>query len=188
MLQLEGVSVLVLVEGRSDEVALQTLAARRGRDLAAEGASIVPIGGAQAIGPVLRMIQASGRRIRLAGLCDAAEEAEFRRALERAGLGRELTRDRIEALGFYVCEQDLEDELIRALGVAVVQEVLARHGNLSSFRTFQKQPHWHGRPVECQLRRFFGSSAGKIKYARPLVEALDLTHVPRPLDGVLAHI
>src|SRR5262249_9230164 len=101
MLQLEGVSALVLVEGRSDKVALQTLAARRGRDLAAEGASIVPIGGAQAIGPVLRMIQASGvRRIRLAGLCDAAEEVEFRRALERAGLGRELTRGRIEALGF----------------------------------------------------------------------------------------
>lgn len=187
MLQLDGVSVLVLVEGMSDQVALETLAARRGRDLVAKGASIVPIGGAQAIGNVLRLLQASGHEIRLAGLCDAAEEAGFRRALERAGLGSQLTRDRMEALGFYVCEQDLEDELIRALGAAAVQQVLARNGDLSSFRTFQKQPQWHDRPIESQLRRFFGSSAGKIKYARPLVEALDLARVPRPLDSVLAH-
>jgi hypothetical protein len=192
MIQLEGVSVLVLVEGVSDQVALETLAARRGRDLAAEGARVVPIGGAQAIGKVLRLIHPRAGEMRLAGLCDAAEEAGFRRALERAGLGAglgsELTRERMEALGFFVCEDDLEDELIRALGADVVQEVLARNGNLSSFRTFQKQPQWHGRPVESQLRRFFGSSAGKIKYARPLVEALDLARVPRPLDGVLAHI
>ena len=188
MIRLDGVSVLVLVEGVSDQVALETLAARRGRDLAAEGASVVAIGGAQAIGNVLRLIHERGREIRLAGLCDAAEEAEFRRALERAGLGSELTRERMEALGFYVCEDELEDELIRALGADLVQEVLARNGNLSSFRTFQKQPQWHGRPVESQLRRFFGSSAGKIKYARHLVEALDLARVPRPLEGVLAHV
>lgn len=184
--ELDGVSVLVLVEGVSDEVAVRTLAERRGRDLDAEGVSVVSIGGAQAIGKVLDRVQASGREVRLAGLCDAAEEDDFRRALERVGLGSELTRERMEALGFYVCEQDLEDELIRALGTDGVQEVLARNGSLSSFRTFQKQPQWYGRPVENQLRRFFGSSAGKIRYARHLVEALDLTRVPRPLDGVLA--
>ncbi len=188
MLQLDGVSVLVLVEGVSDAVALETLAARRGVDLAADNVSVVSINGAQALGKVLGRVRASGHQVRLAGLCDAAEEAWFRRALEGAGLGRELTRERMEALGFYVCDQDLEDELIRALGADVVQEVLARNGNLSSFRTFQKQPQWHGRPVQSQLRRFFGSSAGKIKYARPLVEALDLARVPRPLDGVLAHL
>lgn len=188
MFDLDGVSALVLVEGVSDAVALETLAVRRGRDLAAEGAAVVPIGGAQAIGKVLRAIQAGSRGIRLAGLCDAPEEDGFRCALENAGLGRELTREGMEALGFYVCEQDLEDELIRALGPAAVQEVLARNGKLGSFRTFQKQSQWRGRPVESQLRRFFGSSAGKIKYAGPLVEALDLARVPRPLDGVLAHL
>lgn len=188
MLELDGVAVLVLVEGVSDEVAVRTLAARRGRDLAAEGASVRSLGGAQAIGKVLRQVRASGHAVRLAGLCDAAEDAGFRRALERAGLGSGLTRKGMEELGFFVCEQDLEDELIRALGADAVQEVLARNGSLSSFRTFQKQPQWHGRPVESQLRRFFGSSAGKIRYARPLVEALDLDRVPRPLDGVLAHV
>lgn len=188
VIELAGASALILVEGVSDQVAVETLAARRGRDLAAEGVAVVPIGGAQAIGKVLRRLDAEGRETRLAGLCDAAEEAGFRRALDGARLGPVRTRAEMEALGFYTCDADLEDELVRALGADVVQDVLARNGDLSSFRTFQKQPHWHGRPVESQLRRFFGSSAGKIRYARPLVEALDLAHVPRPLDGVLAHV
>jgi hypothetical protein len=185
---LDGTRAVVLVEGVSDRVALETLAARRGRDLDAEGVSVLPIGGAQAIGNVLRLIRAREREVRLAGLCDAGEERGFRDALERAGLGSDLTRESMEELGFYVCEVDLEDELIRALGAAVVEQVLAKNGDLGSFRTFQRQPQWQGRPTESQLRRFFGSSAGKIKYARLLVEALDLTRVPRPLDRVLAHV
>ena len=40
---------VVFVEGASDQVALETLAARRGRRLHAEGVSIVPIGGATTI-------------------------------------------------------------------------------------------------------------------------------------------
>jgi hypothetical protein len=31
-------------------------------------------------------------------------------------------------------------------------------------------------------------SRRKLRYGRLLVAALDLTHVPRPLDGVLAHV
>jgi hypothetical protein len=181
-------SALVLVEGTSDKVALEALAERRGRDLDAERISIVPIGGAQALGNVLRALGTRTREIRLAGLCDVREEVDFRRALERTGLGADLTRDTMEELGFYVCDPDLEGELIRALGAGGVETVLERNGNLTSFRTFQKQPQWQGRPTEAQLRRFFGSSAGKIKYARLLVEALDLARVPRPLDGVLAHV
>jgi hypothetical protein len=181
-------SALLLVEGVSDKVALETLARRRGRDLEGEAISVVAIGGAQALGNVLRSIRAEKQEMRLAGLCDAREEPSVRRVLERAGLGTELTRESMEGLGFYVCEPDLEGELIRALGAAVVEEVLARNGKLSSFRTFQKQPQWRGRPTEDQLRRFFGSSAGKIRFARLLVEALDLDRVPRPLDSVLAHV
>jgi hypothetical protein len=188
MLEHAGGSGVILVEGVSDQVALETLAARRGRDLAAERVAIVAIGGAQAIGSVLRTIRQRNDGTRLAGLCDSGEERDFRRALEQAGFGSDLTRERMEELGFYVCNADLEDELIRALGATAVEKVLARNGNLSSFRTFQRQPQWQGRPTEDQLRRFFGSSAGKIKYARLLVEALDLTRVPRPLDSVLAHV
>jgi hypothetical protein len=130
-----------------------------------------------------------GRDLRLAGLCDAGEVNDFRRALERAGLGAPLTRRRMEALGFYVCVEDLEDELIRALGPDAVEEVIDAQGDLRAFRTLQKQRPWQGRRPEEQLRRFLGSGATrKIRYARLLVEALDLDRVPRPLDGVLAHV
>jgi hypothetical protein len=180
---------VVLVEGTSDQVALETLAERRGRDLGAEGISVVPIGGAQAIGRFLNRFGPKGSDVRLAGLCDAAEEGDFRRGLERAGLGSHLTRVDMEFLGFYVCVADLEDELIRALGAASVERVVDAQGELGSFRTLQKQPAWQGRTTEAQLRRFMGSGGRrKIRYARLLVEALDLTRVPRPLDLVLAHV
>jgi hypothetical protein len=180
---------VVLVEGTSDRVALEALAERRRRNLEAERISIVPIGGAQAIGAFLNRFGPQGLDIRLAGLCDAAEEGEFRRGLERAGLGSNLTRLDMEALGFYVCVADLEEELIRALGAASVEEVVDAHGDLGSFRTLQKQPEWRGRTTEEQLRRFMGSGGRrKIRYARFLVEALDLAQVPRPLDAVLAHV
>jgi hypothetical protein len=180
---------VVLVEGTSDQRALEALAARRGRDLRAEGVAIVPIGGAQAIGRSLARFGPPGLNLELAGLCDAGEERDFRRALELAGLGVDLTREDMERLGFYVCDRDLEDELIRALGAETVRQVVDAQGDLGSFRTLQKQPAWQGRTDEEQLRRFMGSGGSrKIRYARLLVEALDLARVPRPLDGVLAHV
>jgi hypothetical protein len=180
---------VVLVEGISDQIAVKTLAKRLGRDLYAEGISVVPMGGAQSVGRFLKRFGPHGLDVRLAGLCDAGEEREFRRGLERAGLGSDLTHAEMERLGFYVCVEDLEDELIRALGAAAVEEIVDAHGDLGPFRTLQKQPAWDGRPREEQLRRFMGSGGRrKIRYARFLVEALDPTHVPRPLDRVLAHV
>jgi hypothetical protein len=180
---------VVLVEGTSDKVAVETLAERRGRDLAAEEISVVPIGGAQAIGRFLAEFRPQGLDLELAGLCDAKEERDFQRGLEQAGLGSNLTRDDLERLGFYVCDADLEEELIRALGAASVERVVDSEGDLGSFRTFQKQPEWRGRTIEAQLRRFMGSGGSrKIRYAKLLVDALDLDDVPRPLDRVLAHV
>ena len=177
---------VILVEGTSDAVAVETLAERRERDLSAEGVVIVPIGGAQAIG---RFLGLYGPDVKLAGLCDAAEEPDFRRALELAGHGNDLTRDDLERLGFFTCEPDLEAELIRAVGSDTVLEVAEAHGDAASFRTLQKQPEWRERPVEEQLRRWLGSGGSrKIRYARYLIEALDLDVVPRPLDGVLAAV
>ncbi|HEY8842781.1 MAG TPA: TOPRIM nucleotidyl transferase/hydrolase domain-containing protein [Gaiellaceae bacterium] len=186
---MDDVRAVVLVEGVSDQVAVETLAERRGRDLRMECVSIVPIGGAQAIGAFLEQFGPNGLGVRLAGLCDEGEERDFQRGLERAGLGSDLTRAGMEALGFYVCVADLEDELIRALGAAAVEEVVEAQGELGPFRTLQKQPAWRGRPQDEQLRRFMGSGGRrKIRYARLLVEALDLTEVPRPLDLVLAGV
>jgi hypothetical protein len=180
--------MVVLVEGVSDQAALQALAARRGRDLAAEGIAVVPMGGATNIRRFLELFGPRGLNLGLAGLCDAGEEGDFRRGLERAGLGSNLRRADMEALGFHVCVADLEDELIRCLGAAGVEQVVEAQGELGSFRTFQQQPAWRARPSQEQLRRFIGTHSGrKIRYARLLVDALDLESVPRPLDRVLAH-
>jgi hypothetical protein len=79
--------------------------------------------------------------------------------------------------------------LIRSLGAAAVEKVIEAQGELGSFRTFQRQVEWRGRSVEEQLLRFFGTYGGrKIRSAPALVGALDLARVPRPLDGVLAHV
>ena len=179
----------ILVEGESDRLAVVALARRHGRDLDAEDVVVVPMGGSKNINKFLDRYGPVGLDLRLAGLCDAGEAGDFRRALERAELGRDLSRASMERLGFYVCEDDLEDELIRALGPDRVEGVLRQLGALDPFRTFQKQPQWQGRPIDDQLRRFIGTASGRKALAAPLlVEALDLDRVPRPLDGVLAHV
>jgi len=179
----------VLVEGVSDQLALEALARRRGRNLEAEGVFIVPMGGATNIGTFLNRFGPQGLDLKVAGLCDVGEEGDFRRGLERAGLGSNLTRADTERLGFYVCVADLEDELIRALGVATVERVIEAQGELEALRTFQREPQWRARTAEEQLRRFFGTHRGrKIQSAALLVDALDLERVPWPLDAVLAYV
>jgi hypothetical protein len=179
---------VILVEGRSDQAALEALAGRRGQALDAQGISIAAMGGATNIERFLDRFGPHGLGVRLAGLCDAAEEGHFRRALERAGLGSSLSRAGMEALGFFVCTADLEDELIRALGTDAVERVIEAQGDLRSFRLFQRQPAQQGRSPQRQLRRFMGTRSGrKSQYARLLVGALEPSRVPRPLDRVLAH-
>ena len=173
---------VVLVEGVSDQLAVEALAFRRGRDLAAERVAVVSIGGAGNIRRFLELLIPQG--VRVAGLCDAGEEGDFRLAVEQAGLGADLA-----GAGFYVCDADLEDELIRGLGAACVERIVEDQGEIGRFRTFQKQPAQRARSIEAQLRRFMGTRGGrKIQYAPLLVGALDLARVPQPLDGVLAHV
>ncbi|HEU4842337.1 MAG TPA: TOPRIM nucleotidyl transferase/hydrolase domain-containing protein [Ilumatobacteraceae bacterium] len=179
--------VVLLVEGLSDRVAVEVLADRRGHDLAAAGVAVVPMGGATAVRAHAERFGPGGRGLTLGGLYDAAEERAVGRALERAGLGTGLDRAALEDLGFYGCDADLEDELIRALGVAGVEAVLDRQGDLASFRRFQAQPAQRDRPAAAQLHRFMGTRSGrKWQYAALLTDAVDLAAVPRPLDLMLS--
>jgi hypothetical protein len=180
---------VVLVEGASDQLALEAIAARLGRDLGAERVAVVAMGGATNVRRFLAEYGPNGRDLEVTGLCDAGEEHTFRRGLESAGFGAGLTRPLMESLGFYVCDCDLEDELIRALGARAVEQVIADEGDLASFRRLQQQPAQRNWTTECQLRRFMGTRSGrKARYAPLLVDALDLTRVPRPLERVLAHV
>ncbi|MER6675156.1 ATP-dependent endonuclease [Streptomyces sp. NPDC000983] len=184
-----GVRTIVLVEGASDQVALEALAARHGRDLGAEGVAVVPLGGATNIGHFLDVCGPAGLGLPLAGLCDIGEERHFRRHLERVGIGAGLERADLEPLGFQVCVADLEDELIRALGAEEVQQVIEAQGESRPFHTFRGQPAQRERPVEHQLRRFMGTHSGrKALYAQALVAHLDLRAVPAPLQQLLAHV
>ena len=181
---------VVLVEGISDQIALQTAAVGHGRDLDAERIVILPIGGAHAIGRFLTTLGPGGSRVRLAGLCDLQEEEIFRRALVETRVGSPRTRADMERLGFYVCVKDLEDELIRAVGRAGVEALFDSQGDLRSYRSLQRQPAWRGREPEAQMRRFLGSgSRRKLRYARLLVEAaVGLDTVPRPLEALLTAV
>ena len=180
---------IVLVEGISDQIALETLAVRRGRDLVGEGIVILPVGGIQAITRYLDRFGPNGADTRLAGLYDAQEESIVRRGLATAGVGSPATRSDMTRLGFYACVADLEDELIRATGPASVETLFDSQGDLRSFRTLQKQPEWREQDVVSQMRRYLSSGARrKLRYARLLVGVVDLDSVPQPLDAVLARV
>jgi hypothetical protein len=180
---------IVLVEGVSDQIAVETAARRRGRDLAAEGIVVLPAGGAHGIARYLPRFGPQGTGVRLAGLCDAGEAHIVRRGLAAAGLGTPGSRAGLERLGFFICDEDLEDELIRAAGPALVTEVFAAHGDLGAFRTIQRQPAWRGKDQAAQLRRFLGAGAQrKLRYARLLTEAISIDRMPRPLAALLTTV
>ncbi|MCU1581288.1 MAG: hypothetical protein JWO01_676 [Microbacteriaceae bacterium] len=182
-----AVHTVVLVEGESDRVAVEALAAARELDL--DGVAVIPMGGATSVQKFVEFLGPRGLGIRLCGLCDAGEEHFFSRAIERAGLGSALSRAAMESLGFFVCVVDLEDELIRALGVTEVERVVDAQGDSRALATFKSQPAQRERSAEQQLRRFAGTLSGrKSRYARAMVDALDPDRAPDPLAKLLAHL
>lgn len=181
--------VVVLVEGVSDQIAVETLARRTGRDLRAADVAVLPIGGAHGAARYLRRFGPQGTGARILGLCDHAEEHVVRNGLAAAGLAAAGGAGDLGRLGFFICVEDLEDELIRAAGPALVLQVFAEHGDLAAFRTIQRQPAWRGKDETAQLRRFLGAGAQrKLRYARLLTEAIELERMPRPLTALLAAI
>lgn len=177
---------VILVEGSSDRIAIDTVAMRLGIDLASESIQIVEMGGASSIGAYLDRFSPV---IRLAGLYDANEASIVARSLARAGFGSPATPEELEALGFFMCTNDLEGELIRAVGVEAIEEIVRAAGDARPFSTFRRQPEWRNRPLDAQFHRFLGSGARrKIRYAAYLTEAADLTHLPQPLLGVLDYV
>jgi hypothetical protein len=180
---------VVLVEGHSDRVALLTLAGRCGRSLDGEGVEVVAMGGITNTRAFASHYGPRGLGVPLAGLYDAPEETRLRHGLTAAGLEGALRPDGLPALGFFGCSVDLEDELIRALGVEAVETVIDAAGETTSLRLLAGMPAQRDRTRTAVLRRFLGSRSGrKARYAALLVEALPPGRVPDPLAGLLAHV
>jgi hypothetical protein len=112
----------------------------------------------------------------LLGVCDERER-------------RFMERERPELADVFVCERDLEDELIRAVGPEAVVDLLDELGELGRFRTFQEQPEWRGQPLHDQLRRFAGTRSGrKAVFAARLAVELTAGTLPAPLAGLLDRV
>ncbi|CAM3109549.1 TOPRIM nucleotidyl transferase/hydrolase domain-containing protein [Stackebrandtia soli] len=173
------IRTVVFVEGESDRAAIETIAARRGMNLASFGAKIEPLGG---ITNLKKRLLAFGEGMRVCGLYDAGETHVVVGALRATGLEGTDPADH----GFFACARDLEDEFIRALGPAAVQDVIAAAGEARLFRTLQGQPDHRGVDIGAQLRRFLGTKAGrKERYGTLLAEAVPLDAVPAPIDRLL---
>ncbi len=156
---------VILVEGESDRLALETIARRLGMPVPHIRAVGGSRGARRAVGAL------PGERV--LGLVDAAERADFARVIDEV----------------FVCDPDLEGELVRALGAEGVEAVIAAQGGLESFRRLQRQPAQRVRSPEAQLARFFGGRSGnKQRYARLLAEALPLDGIPAPLADLLAAV
>ena len=159
----------ILVEGESDKVAVEVIAERLGVEV-----TVVAAGGITNFGRHLG--QAVG------GLYDKPE------ARRLAG-ARGVAACDLEEVGFFASDGDLEDELLRAVGVEAVLELVEAEGDLGRFRTMQQQPEWRGQPVHDQLRRWLGAGAGrKIRYARLLAERLELSALPPPIARLMGYL
>ncbi|MGO2095597.1 MAG: ATP-dependent endonuclease [Candidatus Microbacterium stercoravium] len=172
----------VLFEGRSDSLAFRALARRRAARL--DAAELIELGGITSLRRQLAALRAAGRRPVL-GLYDGAEERYVADVLRDAGMIDDAAAD-LRGIGFFACDRDLEDEVIRAAGHDVVLETLAARGELTRFRVFQGQPAQRDRSLEQQLHRFAGTAAGrKARFAADVIAAIPLERMPRPLTELL---
>jgi hypothetical protein len=183
----EGRRVVVLVEGRSDVAVVRTLLERRAAD-DVTGVEVVSMEGVTNIERHLSRLEATRPTTEVVGLCDVAEAGFLVRALQRRGKAVSGKTD-LPRHGFFVCDADLEDELIRAVGPGAVAEALAELGDAARFLTFQQQPEWRGRSLHDQLRRFAGSRSGrKEQLAGALAARLDPAALPPPLHGLVERV
>ena len=196
--------IVVLVEGRSDRLAVEALARRRAESLAGDdpldGVELRELDGITNLRKALTPLR--GGSTRVLGLYDAAERRYVWRVLAGLGMLDESgpagdlagpapgipETDQLDALGFFGCERDLEDEVIRAAGADLVLETLDAR-ELARFRRFQRQPAQRVRSIEEQLHRFAGTAAGrKSRFAADVIDAVPLERTPATLNRLLDRV
>jgi len=123
--------------------------------------------------------------VQLAGLCDASDAKKWSTALGDHGFGKALDLGAMGKAGFFVCDKNLEDVLVTAVGTTQTLQIIDSQGEKVAFETFAKQPAQIGKPLHEQLCGYIHTRGRQIKYAPLLADALDLTKVPPPLEGVI---
>ncbi|MFE6734752.1 ATP-dependent endonuclease [Microbacterium sp. NPDC057650] len=175
----EGSRTVVLFEGRSDRLAFEVVARRLAVEVAGE--ALVELGGITNLRNFLIPMQ--GTDARVLGLYDGAERQYVARVLRDLGM---LQGDDLARAGFFGCERDLEEEVIRAAGSELVLETLATRGELGRFRVFQRQPAQRVRSIEEQLHRFAGTASGrKSRFAADVIDVVPIARMPAALVRLL---
>src|SRR4029450_13183194 len=184
----KGIRTLVLGAGESDAGAVRALAELIGCDLASHHIEILSTGGVTNFSQVLADFVRSHPASEFCGMYDVADEWHVRRALAAAGIPID-PHESLESVGFFACVADLEEELIRAVGVETIERLLDAQAELTSFRRFQAMPQHRHAPAHHQLHRFLGRRATRrVRSARRLVEVLDPARLPRPFAQLAARL
>lgn len=178
--------LVVLLEGPSDVAAVRALMANT--DITGEGVELVPLNGVTNIGRFLAELRQVHGDLDVVGMCDAAESHHVCRALVADGLPVADATD-LPAYGFFVCEADLEDELLRALGPERAKAALEGAGLGGKLDALRQQAAWADRPLAEQLHRFCGSSAGRKELAAGiLARDIEAKAIPEPIGMLLDRI
>lgn len=175
----------MLLEGPSDVAALTVLLGEEDDRPGPSSYELVDLGGVTNVGAHLERAHRLDPVPRVAGLCDAGEAGFVVRALQRVGRDVGGPAD-LPGENFFVCQRDLEDELIRALGPQRSLGILEELGLAGRFAAFSQQPAWAGRPLTERLHRFSGIASGrKILLAGAMAAGLEAERVPPPLAGLV---
>lgn len=179
-------TMFVLLEGPSDVAAVSALMERAG--LSSPNVELVNLQGATNVGRVLAEIRQIRSDADVVGLCDAADTRAAEKALVADGLPVMDATD-LPVYGFFVCEPDLEGELIRALGAERAKAAIEGAGLAGKFDALRAQAAWADEPLADQLRRFARAASGrKENAAAALAMALGDDDLPEPLTMLLDRI
>ena len=178
--------IAVLLEGPSDVAAVNAL--MKTCDIDPKPAELVSLAGITNVGRVLAEVRLTRPDVDVVGLCDAADTRFVEKALSDDGMPVADASD-LPVYGFFVCERDLEDELIRALGAERARDAIVGAGLGSPFESLRSQQPWVDRPLAEQLHRFCGAASGRKELAAGiLASALAPDEVPEPLSMLLERI
>lgn len=176
-------TTFVLLEGASDVTAVRALATKAGIDLA--GIDLINLHGSTNIGRIIKEIRQIRSDADVVGLCDASDTRAAEKALTEDGLPVSDATD-LPMYGFFVCEPDLEGEIIHALGPDAAREALISGGLGSKFDALRVQPEWADKPLAEQVHRFATAPSGRKENATAvLADALDLDALPDALSMLL---